>query len=67
MNIQERLTEIYTKMNYEYTQDLIKWNLALLFSLYTEEELEAIYEEQLKQYNSNKQHYDNKPFTYNDL
>lgn len=62
--IKEQITELYTKMNYEYSTELIQWNLFTLFSLYNDTELEKIYGEQLEEYTANKEHYDNKPFTY---
>ena len=64
MDIHEKIEELYKKMNYEYTQELIQHNLNQLFSLYDDDWLQEVYEKQVELYEKNKAHYDNKPFIY---
>lgn len=61
-NIKQDIRTLYSKMNYEYTKELIESHLASLFALGDENELKDIYEKQKKLYEQNKEHYDNKPF-----
>jgi len=59
-DIKERITELYKKMNCEYSKELIQHNLFALFCTYSDDEIEKVYKKQLQQYQENKEHYDKK-------
>ncbi len=43
MDTKDKIRDLYTKMNYEYTKELVDSHLSSLFSLWDYKELEEIY------------------------